>query len=453
MLKRLLLSILFVGTLLHATVPTNKNVTELYVATFMRAPDAAGLEYWMNQGLSLEAIAESFFEQPETQAHYPSEMNNGDFINTVYNNLFNHDADIPGYNYWLGELNDGKVSRSNFILAICNGALADDELILNNKTFIGLAFVADSRNDLDEAYAIMRGITAEKSSVCDALNTFSIGNCLAPVIVVSPGDAFAYIGSTRDFRAEAIYFDGHTEDITASSIWSSSDESIAMIDEGSGRATGISAGVATMTARFNVGGSEQRGIASLHVLESTAVIETLEIVGPERMPFNTTVQLCSWATMTDGSAQFVNDQVEWSLLNSDADFSYVDASGRVSSYETPTFIDVMAKNNDILDVHNIEIYAETASTLSNIKLKDCEGNDINGKLHIGTGETVCMQAWAIYSSGEERLITDAGIKSYFKNVDLADKCSYIEVVGAKRGGDMLSIEYNNKTDIVLVGVE
>ncbi|WP_367278395.1 DUF4214 domain-containing protein [Sulfurimonas sp.] len=43
------------------------DVCKLYVATFNRAPDAAGLSYWVNNsGLSIEGIAQSFFDQPET---------------------------------------------------------------------------------------------------------------------------------------------------------------------------------------------------------------------------------------------------------------------------------------------------------------------------------------------------------------------------------------------------
>ena len=52
---------------------TREQVAELYVATFNRAPDAEGLDYWVNaSGLTIEGIAQSFFDQPETQAKYPA---------------------------------------------------------------------------------------------------------------------------------------------------------------------------------------------------------------------------------------------------------------------------------------------------------------------------------------------------------------------------------------------
>ena len=70
-MKKLLLIVsfllLFVGVS-NATQPNNTSVAKLYVATFDRAPDSAGLDYWVNlSGLSLEEIATSFFDQPETK--------------------------------------------------------------------------------------------------------------------------------------------------------------------------------------------------------------------------------------------------------------------------------------------------------------------------------------------------------------------------------------------------
>ena len=51
----------------QASEVTEQQVAELYVATFNRAPDAAGLAYWVNSALTIEEIAQSFFDQPETQ--------------------------------------------------------------------------------------------------------------------------------------------------------------------------------------------------------------------------------------------------------------------------------------------------------------------------------------------------------------------------------------------------
>ena len=59
---------------------TQAEVAKLYVATFNRAPDAGGLSYWTNSGMSIENIAQSFFDQSETQTLYPNGTANSSFF-------------------------------------------------------------------------------------------------------------------------------------------------------------------------------------------------------------------------------------------------------------------------------------------------------------------------------------------------------------------------------------
>ncbi|MEB4592469.1 DUF4214 domain-containing protein, partial [Candidatus Thiothrix sp. Deng01] len=86
------------------TVATNANVTKLYIATFDRAPDGAGLSYWVNNsGLSLEQIAQSFFDQPETQTKYAG-VDTETFVKTIYQNVLGREGEPAGVAYWVGEL-------------------------------------------------------------------------------------------------------------------------------------------------------------------------------------------------------------------------------------------------------------------------------------------------------------------------------------------------------------
>ena len=87
------------------TTLTKENLTKLYVATFDRSPDSDGLDYWLNQSaLTLEQTAMSFFDQEETQTKYPPSNTNTQFINTVYQNLFDREPDDDGFVYWLKAL-------------------------------------------------------------------------------------------------------------------------------------------------------------------------------------------------------------------------------------------------------------------------------------------------------------------------------------------------------------
>ena len=151
---------------LFAEVPTISSVTKLYVATFNRAPDAAGLEYWLyDSGLSLEEIARSFFDQPETQQKYPPSLSVRDFIKEVYHNLFNRDPDPKGLDYWEYELLSGNIHRSEFILAVMNGAMYDDAVILSNKEEVGEYFAEAGLNDADEAKRVIAMIDSSYDSV------------------------------------------------------------------------------------------------------------------------------------------------------------------------------------------------------------------------------------------------------------------------------------------------
>ncbi len=170
MLKRLLMSLLLLTAVLNATTPTQENVTKLYVAMFDRAPDSAGLDWWINDSkLDLEGIAESFFEQEESQIKYPPSTTDEEFIRAVYENLFNRPIDAGGMVYWKKELESGKIPRSLFVLAVINGALGDDAKILENKTTVGLAFAEAGLNDAEDAECVLKCVTEDDATVKEGL--------------------------------------------------------------------------------------------------------------------------------------------------------------------------------------------------------------------------------------------------------------------------------------------
>src|SRR3990167_7074951 len=169
------------------------DVCKLYVATFNRAPDAAGLDYWVNSsGLELEEIAQSFFDQPETQALYPTGTSMAAFVTSVYQNLFNRAPDQDGLAYWVNDLDAGSVSKQNFILAVINVALntlvSQDATILENKQNVGLVFVNNGLEDVQLAKTVMEQIDNTESSVLVATNVIflvatPIGNLTAQMLI------------------------------------------------------------------------------------------------------------------------------------------------------------------------------------------------------------------------------------------------------------------------------
>ncbi len=153
------------------------DLTELYIASFNRAPDALGLDYWasrLSDGMSLVDIAKSFFVQPETVAAYPASQPTEAFVGAVYNNVLGRTADTAGLNYWVGQLQTGAVSKDVFLLDVIYGARArtggvTDTLYLANKEAVGAHFaLAQGLNDVNLAKVVMAGVDGTSASVTTA---------------------------------------------------------------------------------------------------------------------------------------------------------------------------------------------------------------------------------------------------------------------------------------------
>jgi len=172
---KLLLTLLMLNTFLYASeqTPTQEEVAKLYVATFNRAPDSVGLNYWVNDSFdghpTLSGIAQSFFDAPETQALYPAGTTVRAFIESVYQNLFNRAPDRAGLSYWEDDFNLRGRTRDSFILAMINGAQdsADgmDITILNNKNEVGLYFTNAGLGENDFPTEVMSGVTSSSDTV------------------------------------------------------------------------------------------------------------------------------------------------------------------------------------------------------------------------------------------------------------------------------------------------
>jgi hypothetical protein len=138
------------------TKPQLDNVTRLYIATFGRAPESAGSDYWLYESkLNLEDIARSFFDQEETKGKYPKGFSNYDFIVAIYNNVYGRNPDQAGGDYWLKELDSGRIEKALFILAIINGAIGDDASMLEKQTTVGINFVESGVQDMGTAKKVI----------------------------------------------------------------------------------------------------------------------------------------------------------------------------------------------------------------------------------------------------------------------------------------------------------
>ncbi len=84
-------------------------IYRLYVAFFLRFPDASGFNYWVSvrkSGASLESVAAAFASSTEFVTTYGS-LPDSQFVDLVYNNVLGRSADPAGSGYWQGQLAAG----------------------------------------------------------------------------------------------------------------------------------------------------------------------------------------------------------------------------------------------------------------------------------------------------------------------------------------------------------
>ncbi len=93
----------------------------LYQAVFDRLPDNGGLLYWVNdmlQGNAIQNVANAFAGSDEFIARFDVDSDR-EFINLLYNNILNRDADTAGYDYWLDEI-EITGDRSGMVVSFSN---------------------------------------------------------------------------------------------------------------------------------------------------------------------------------------------------------------------------------------------------------------------------------------------------------------------------------------------
>jgi hypothetical protein len=121
-------------------------VANLYDTAFDRLPDLGGLSSWVSLlhtgNLTLQAVANSFYNSDEASALRG--LNDSDFINAIYNNALDRDAEAAGTASWLTQLNSG-MSRADVMLAISSSdehqQITADQFQSDNPLSYGVSLI------------------------------------------------------------------------------------------------------------------------------------------------------------------------------------------------------------------------------------------------------------------------------------------------------------------------
>ncbi|UOD50415.1 DUF4214 domain-containing protein [Orrella daihaiensis] len=92
---------------------------------FDRAPDVDGLGYWIakfDQGASLTDVAAGFIDSAEFTADYGSSPTNTSYVEDLYQNFFNRQAETEGLEFWVGLLDAGLLDQADVMAGFSRSA-------------------------------------------------------------------------------------------------------------------------------------------------------------------------------------------------------------------------------------------------------------------------------------------------------------------------------------------
>ncbi len=152
-------------------------VVDLYTAGLNRAPDALGLDYYASKladGMSLGDISKAIFGSAEAAPIYSTANANPVFITLAYENALGRAPDAAGLAYWVNELNTGHLARTDFVTALIAGARgpggsAADAQYIASKESVGAHFaLTQGLNNVNWARTVESAVDGTAASVTAA---------------------------------------------------------------------------------------------------------------------------------------------------------------------------------------------------------------------------------------------------------------------------------------------
>lgn len=160
----------------------DSTVNAFYLAFYGRPADPAGLKFWAQQLASnngeLGAITQAFATSEEALVRFGDETLAGR-IGEIYQALFNRAPDAAGLEYWMGVVEQGHASLADVSVAIMRGALGSDATLTALRQQAVDAFTAQVEAGgteysgyaaVEAARILVRAVTADATAAdVDAL--------------------------------------------------------------------------------------------------------------------------------------------------------------------------------------------------------------------------------------------------------------------------------------------
>ena len=134
--------------------PLADSMFKAYLAYFGRPADPAGLQFWIDKinlsGSTVADMVQNFGDSDEYVSLYGT-VNSSTVINSLYQHLFNRDAETGAVPFWSKQLEDGHFTLSNIAFTLVNSAQGSDATIVAEKVIAATAFVTamDTQREWD----------------------------------------------------------------------------------------------------------------------------------------------------------------------------------------------------------------------------------------------------------------------------------------------------------------
>jgi len=151
----------------------SEQIQQIYIGLLGRAADKTGLDYWTNEietnVLTLEQLRANIVnEQPEYAAGLGTQTR-AQVVASLYENLFNRAPEAEGLEYWVNG-GGSTVNIDQLVLALIDGAAAADTLVLDNKTDAAEYYTTQAGDSYtsDAAKAAVNDVDSTQASVDDS---------------------------------------------------------------------------------------------------------------------------------------------------------------------------------------------------------------------------------------------------------------------------------------------
>jgi hypothetical protein len=188
------------------TAQMTTDVTQLYVALFLRAPDSAGLGDWVVQlnGLvesgstykaAVATVAQRMYDTPDARPYYPAFWTNEQIVTEFYKKVLGREPDAAGKAGWLAALNAPGATKgvviSQLIAAVNTWVPGTDAAINAQGTMSKALF--QNKVAVAEYYAatMMGGVDGATKAIASVTATSDVSTPAAIAAIIAAGGGVA----------------------------------------------------------------------------------------------------------------------------------------------------------------------------------------------------------------------------------------------------------------------